>query len=214
VSVSCRLLLIKVGTSAEPLGAAPFFLRVWEVFMRVGLAAVAVALLAFGCSEQSSPAAPDITPSFAAGGGLGVELRDRCDAATFNAALGAGTCVNTNGGIRFDQFIAILTNAHKVGAWSITPATLSVEEGTTVPVTNVGGEEHTFTEVEDFGGGVVPLLNQLAGVGDITPECAAIQASDRIKPGQTVQHLFDEEGIEKYQCCIHPWMRQIVRARE
>ena len=180
--------------------------------MRVGLAVLPFTLLAFGCSEPS-PAAPDLAPSFAAGGGVGIHLQDRCDAATFNAVM-AGLCTNTNGGIRFDQFIAILTNAHKVGAWSITPATLSVEEGTTVPVTNIGGEEHTFTEVEEFGGGIVPLLNQLAGVGDITPECAAIQASDRIKPGQTVQHLFDEEGIEKYQCCIHPWMRQIVRARE
>lgn len=54
----------------------------------------------------------------------------------------------------------------------IVSTTLEVSEGTSLPVMNTGGELHTYTEVEDFGGGVVPMLNQLSGKTTVTPECA------------------------------------------
>jgi plastocyanin len=164
------------------------------------------------CGDHPLPQAP----AFAAAG-VSIRLEDRCDAATFNAALGGGTCVNPSpGGIRFDQFIRLLTQTGSVGAWSITPATLSVKGGTTLPVINGGFEDHTYTEVDEFGGGIVPILNQLTGQLEVAPECESLAAGDFLHPGATHQHEFEEEEAgeeEKYQCCIHPWMRQVVRVR-
>jgi len=48
---------------------------------------------------------------------------------------------------------------------------------------NRGGEEHTFTEVEEFGGGIVPVLNALSGNPEVAPECLALEAADFIQPG-------------------------------
>ena len=77
-------------------------------------------------------------------------------------------------------------------------------------VVNLGGETHTFTEVDEFGGGMVPELNRSAGTTTPAPECLTLLSSDFIASGRTVFHLFEEEGDEKYQCCIHPWMRTTV----
>jgi hypothetical protein len=79
---------------------------------------------------------------------------------------------------------------------------------------NRGGEEHTFTEVEAFGGGIVPDLNVLAGVPDPAPECLAVTPTDMVPPGGSTTDDVEEEGTELYQCCIHPWMRTVVTARE
>ncbi|HEV7590994.1 MAG TPA: hypothetical protein VGO40_22980, partial [Longimicrobium sp.] len=78
-----------------------------------------------------------------------------------------------------------------------------------------GGETHTYTEVEEFGGGVVPALNTASGNTTVAPECAddAEFAASTIISGQTMAHTFEETGTEKYQCCIHPWMRQTVTVR-
>jgi len=103
---------------------------------------------------------------------------DRCDAATFNAALGPGTCVRTAGGITFERFLSELAQTGTVGAWSFTPRVIHVHEEIDLPVVNVGGEAHTFTEVEEFGGGIVPELNQLTGLITVAPECAALAGTD------------------------------------
>ena len=146
-----------------------------------------------------------------------VQLRDDCDPATFNAALGAGTCQHASGGtgMTLSEFNAELNASGSVGAWRIFPATLSVSEGATFAVVNTGGETHTYTEVEEFGGGVVPALNTASGNTTVAPECmdSAEFDSTTIHSGQTKQHTFDERGTEKYQCCIHPWMRQVVTVR-
>ena len=70
---------------------------------------------------------------------------------------------------------------------------------------------HTFTEVEDFGGGIVPLLNELEGLATVAPECNQLQPEDFLAPGAVSRDTEDEGGIEKYQCCIHPWMRAEIR---
>ena len=146
-----------------------------------------------------------------------IQLRDDCDPATFNAALGAGACQHATGsaGLTFAGFNAELNATGRVAAWSIEPSSFNIEEGTTLPVVNTGGETHTYTEVETFGGGVVPALNQASGNTTVAPECAdqAEFASSTVHSGQTAQHTFDEKGTEKYQCCIHPWMRQTVTVR-
>ncbi|HEX8691980.1 MAG TPA: hypothetical protein VF746_06155 [Longimicrobium sp.] len=163
----------------------------------------AMALLA-GCDDMNGATAS-------------IQLHDDCDPATFNAALGAGTCLHPSGstGMTLASFNAELNATHRVAAWRIEPASFSIREGTTLPVVNTGGETHTFTEVEAFGGGVVPALNQASGNLTVAPECAnqAEFASSTVLSGQTVQHTFDETGTERYQCCIHPWMRQTVTVR-
>jgi plastocyanin len=146
-----------------------------------------------------------------------IELQDNCDPATFNAALGAGNCTHASSGsgVTMASFTTELQATHKVAAWRMVPATMTVEEGTTLPVMNVGGETHSYTEVEEFGGGRVPELNQASGNTTVAPEClnqATFEASV-VPSGQTKQHTFDESGTEKYQCCVHPWMRQTVTVR-
>jgi plastocyanin len=142
-----------------------------------------------------------------------IQLLDECDPASFNAALGAGTCTNRSSGVTFDAFNTQLNQTGSVAAWRIVPPKLEVNEGTTLPVMNMGGEMHTYTEVEEYGGGIVPALNQASGNTVEAPECAKLTNSDFIVAGAQVQHVFDEKGDEKYQCCIHPWMRQTVHVR-
>ena len=143
-----------------------------------------------------------------------VQLRDDCDPATFNAALGAGACEHSSSGtgLTFTAFNAELTANHAVAAWKIVPTNLDVSEGAKLAVVNNGGETHTYTEVEEFGGGVVPTLNQASGNTTVAPEClnAATFDESTVRSGQSKTETFDEAGTEKYQCCIHPWMRQTV----
>ena len=69
--------------------------------------------------------------------------------------------------------------------------------GDVLVATNRGGEIHTSTEVEEFGGGVVDQLNQLTGLTEVAPECAALAGGGKMAPGG-----------------IHPWMRTEVRISE
>jgi plastocyanin len=168
------------------------------------LAALPVLLLAAACDDTSGTSGK-------------VTLQDDCDPATFNAGIGAGTCAHASSGagVTLASFNAELQATQAVAAWKIEPVALNVTEGATLPVVNTGGETHTYTEVEAFGGGVVPALNQASGNATVAPECAdqAEFASSTVRSGQTMQHTFDERGTEKYQCCIHPWMRQTVTVR-
>ena len=75
---------------------------------------------------------------------------------------------------------------------------------------NRGGETHTFTEVDEFGGGIVPDLNERMGLTEVAPECNMLAPADFIPAGGSSSETEDEEGVEKYQCCIHPWMRAEV----
>jgi plastocyanin len=142
-----------------------------------------------------------------------VMLFDACDPATFNAALGPGTC-SRNGGVTFQQFLDQLGQHHSIGPWHFAPGVLTMKAGQTLVAVNTGGEAHTFTEVEDYGGGIVPVLNTLTGLTAVAPECTHLQPSDFLAPGQRSSETEDGEGVEKYQCCIHPWMRAEVRISE
>jgi plastocyanin len=171
--------------------------------------ALALLLAASACDSNGDLTTP---ASLARGvAGRTIQIRDACDPATFNAALGAGTCVGRSGGITFATFQDALRRTGTVAAWQFDPPEMTVAEGTEVPVVNVGGEGHTFTEVEEFGGGVVDLLNQLSGNPEMAPECANALPGGLIAPGDRITEEFDEAGEdEKYQCCIHPWMRTTV----
>jgi plastocyanin len=191
-----------------------------RVFFFIAMLAVAV-----GCdrstptSDLAGPVAPSpiaTTPTSAApaaqvraAGGrqdVLVNMQDACDPTTFNAAIGAGTCVRA-GGVQFSQFIAELTRLGFAGAWHFAPPTANVRVGQSFLALNKGGEVHTFTEVDDFGGGIVPVLNDLAHVPTVAPECAALEPDDFVAPGGSYREEIEHTGALKFQCCIHPWMR-------
>ena len=185
------------------------------------LAAVALAAIQLACSGDTAPIPAPTAPLAARAGAaasdqLGprrIEILDACDPTSFNAAIGAGTC-SRPGGMSFDQFIAQLTKHGSVGAWTFAPANnVTGREGQVLLAINRGGEVHTFTEVEEFGGGIVPLLNQLSGNTTVAPECLALAPDDFIPPGGSDSDDEVESGTEKYQCCIHPWMRVTVTGR-
>jgi hypothetical protein len=81
-----------------------------------------------------------------------VTMMDGCDPESFNAA--DVTCVRS-GGVTFERFLELLRKHQTVGAWQFSPGTLNARVGRTLLAVNQGGEVHTFTEVEEFGGGVV-----------------------------------------------------------
>jgi hypothetical protein len=72
-----------------------------------------------------------------------------------------------------------------VAAWRFAPAALSLTVGGSITAINYGGEVHTFTEVAQFGGGIVPALNTASGNPTEAPECKDITDADRIAPGGT-----------------------------
>ena len=167
--------------------------------------------LAGACNPESDPSAPN--PSFAKEGReRTVKIQDGCDPTSFDAVLGAGACTR-NGGITFDKFIELLGAHQSVGAWHFAPGDLNVQVGDELVAINEGGEEHTFTEVEEFGGGIVPDLNTLSGNPVPAPECL-VTTLERLAPGGRFSEEVEEEGDEHYQCCIHPWMRMTVHAHE
>jgi hypothetical protein len=165
----------------------------------------------------------------AASNPLVVRIRDHCDPATFNAAVGPGTCVG-DGTITFAQFIAEVTAAQKAGSWHFDAANGTVAPGTVLSLENRGGETHTFTKVNNFGGGFVPPLNALSGNPVPAPECAIVTIGGLVPKPPSPSNIFVEAGeIEdgptagssimpsgattKFQCCIHPWMRTELRTK-
>ena len=174
--------------------------------MRRSLHSLAFALapaIPVACSDSSGPAET-----------THVSMQDQCEPSSFNAALGAGTCTR-QGTVTFAQFNTELNASHQVAAWRFVPPTLSIHVGQAITAMNDGGEVHTFTEVEQFGGGIVPSLNQASGNTVEAPECAQLTAADHVAAGATfTTDVATEVGTERYQCCIHPWMRAVVTVKD
>lgn len=122
-----------------------------------------------------------------------------------------GGCTLKKGNVTVEEFNKLLPEGHP--AWRFEPAYLKIEKGDTLSVVNRGGRVHTFTEVEDFGGGFIPQLN-LPG-SEPAPECLdqAIVDASTLQPGARLRHQEDEAGLELYQCCLHPWMRMAIRIK-
>ncbi len=176
------------------------------------IAACGDAPTASDASRTAALAAGGVAPAAAGRSEISLNMLDACDAATFNAAVGPGTCQRP-GGMKFDQFIAELTKHHEVQAWDFAPPSFQARLGQTIVATNRGGEGHTFTHVAEFGGGIIPLLNELSGNPVVAPECTTLEADDFIPPGGTYTEDVDASGTQKFQCCIHPWMRTTARVR-
>jgi plastocyanin len=142
-----------------------------------------------------------------------ITIQDACDPTTFNAVIGPGTCLRP-GGTTFDQFIAQLERNQRAGAWDFMPGTTTAKLGQTFVAINRGGEVHTFTEVQAFGGGIVPVLNQLSGNPNVAPECKTLEPDDFVAPGGTYRETLHASGTVKFMCCIHPWMRLEARVTD
>jgi hypothetical protein len=98
-------------------------------------------------------------------------------------------------------------------AWWFDPNYLKIESGRRLKIRNEGGRTHTFTEVASFGGGRVPPLNAgQPGTAPLTPapECVAPGVIDIPGGGRDVVEEL-EPGNHFFQCCIHPWMRTMVK---
>ena len=192
----------------------------------IRLTIVAAAALALGaCADSNAPTAASTSPrgpSAAASRGLDVasddnqrtvKIFDGCDPATFNAAIGdPNTCVK-KGPITFDHFVAELQRAQSAPQWRFATSEIELAPGAALQALNEGGEVHTFTRVANFGGGILPLLNDLAGTPDVAPECTTLEADDFVASGATYTAELNGDQLQKIQCCIHPWMRATVRLK-
>ena len=142
-----------------------------------------------------------------------VKMRDDCNAASFNAAFGPGTCVG-RGDTTVDEFLAQLRRLHNAPKWRFSPLRSHVDRGDVVVAKNRGGEVHTFTEVKAFGGGCVAPLNEILRLTPV-PECgvAGLQAATSVDPGGRLKVYDLGPGRHYFECLIHPWMRAVVTVR-
>jgi hypothetical protein len=150
-------------------------------------------------------------------GGERIALLDDCDPrieAGWNTATNMTGCLREEGFVSRPEFMAFLSSPHSLSvvghpSWTIAPTYTLAEPGERLRVRNAGGRGHTFTEVADYGGGFVP--NPALNMGlTPAPECAAA-ASAVIPPGGRTDVTGLALGNHKFQCCIHPWMRALVK---
>ena len=137
-----------------------------------------------------------------------VFVMDRCEPESFDAAVEPGTCVR-NGGVTFEKFLRRLNpddGGHN--AWRFGPPEFTLRAGQTIVATNTGGETHSFTEVVDFGAGIVPPLNAALPPG--TPPAQPIGDPGFLAAGERLQLDALPTGIHRFECLIHPWMRSVV----
>jgi plastocyanin len=145
---------------------------------------------------------------------------DECDPVTFNAnpLIGPGFCKNVTLGAftTLSDLLGKAAHGTPDPGWDFEPDIVHITKGTTLVVTDQGGEPHTFTEVAQFGGGFLPVLN---APGETTvPECAGgfanvSVAKTRILQGSQLLIPGLSKGEHLFECCIHPWMRVKVAVK-
>jgi hypothetical protein len=145
---------------------------------------------------------------------------DECDPTTFNAqppnGAGADFCKNVAlANLGFATTLPDLIDLAQKGTpdpgWDFEPDQLTIKQGTILSVVNQGGEPHTFTEVQRYGGGFVPVLNP-GGSTPTIPECSGgfkniAVARTRVIQGSRLDVVGLSKGKHFFECCIHPWMR-------
>ncbi len=187
-------------------------------------------LVVTGCQDTNTTG-PLAGPSFHEGGDGGdegnfkeIEIQDKCEPESFNAAIGPGTCVGDED-VTFAEFLEELNpddGGH--GAWRFHPGETHIDEGEGLVAENEGGEFHTFTEVLAFGGGCIDDLNIPLELSPV-PECLSLV---EVAPGVFVPEAFLTTGVDpggsstlaglsvgthRFQCLIHPWMRLELEVR-
>ena len=143
-----------------------------------------------------------------AGESVKIFVMDRCEPDSFDAAVEPGTCVR-NGGVKFDMFESRL-NPQDGGhnAWRNSRHDIVLAGDQQLTAVNSGGEVHTFTEVVNFGAGIVPPLNAALPPG--TPPAQPVGSLNFFGAGETLELDTLPAGTHRFQCLIHPWMRTVV----
>ena len=155
------------------------------------------------------------TLSVAADSGHKIAIRDDCDPtdpawnATGGCALEDGAVTNAEFGVELGFPVSKSLSVIGHQAWRNDPPYLKIKAGKEVTVRNRGGRTHTFTEVAEFGAGRVPNPALNKGLSAI-PECPG---STDIRSGEKVTLSGLTPGNHRFQCCIHPWMRAIVKVQ-
>lgn len=184
-----------------------------------------------------------VTPVYAAGPNpVMIQIHDECNPATFNVNVNSTACIG-NGAVTFAQFLSEVNQLGRAPQWQFVPGQVRMSAGQSFVVTNMGGETHTFTELEtghQFGGGIVPFLNTAAGFTSLASECTTGALDGKLLNGQHLlapaaeQLLVPGAGFlasivppggqftdtetaddaasspKLYQCCIHPWMHEVI----
>jgi hypothetical protein len=106
------------------------------------------------------------------------------------------------------------------GAWRFGSTAYTIASGDSTALDNHGGETHTFTTVAKFGGGFLPVLNQLSGNPVPAPECLQPPSASNIfveagtiEIGPAAGSTILPVGKTKVQCCVHPWMRTVINVK-
>src|SRR5436305_7517413 len=192
---------------------------------KMKLAALVAAVMASACASEPSGsqaqseqatlhAAAGTTASSRHEGVRRMALRDDCDP-TDPTWAPSGGCLREEGDVNRNEFNALLVSplsTATVGhpAWRIDPTYTKFDGTRTILVTNAGGRLHTFTEVAQFGGGRVPALNP--GLTR-APECNPADLSTAVPPASSMEVTGLAVGNHRFQCCIHPWMRALVKVK-
>lgn len=166
--------------------------------------------VAIGCVFAVSVLAADTT--------LKVATVDNCDPNDPAWAPTGGCALKAKEGndVTLAQFFGLLASPLSLAvvghpSWRIEPSYISIDVGKNIEVDNNGGRGHTFTEVANFGGGFVPVLNT-PGLTE-APECAT-PAATVLAPGQKMNLPALAAGEHRFQCCIHPWMRAVIKVND
>lgn len=168
-----------------------------------------------------------LTPAVASASG-DLEVQDRCEEASFNAAgIDCFRPAGDGGGdVSLDELFASLVARQTHDKWRFKGDKIKIREGQPLKISMTrGGEAHTVTEVPAFGLGCVPDLNGPVFPGqdpfavplDICANPATftpgIFGGDLIVPGMTFTKVGLTKGTHRFMCMIHPWMKSTVTVR-
>jgi hypothetical protein len=143
-----------------------------------------------------------------------IAMLDNCDPADPEWDT-VGGCALERGSVSLSEFnnllFSPLSGTIPVGhpSWRNDPSYTFTPARRMLHIRNGGGRAHTFTEVANYGGGMVPPLN---GSLQVAPECTS-PGVVVVPPGGTQQIGELAPGIHKFMCCIHPWMRAAVEVK-
>jgi len=179
-----------------------------SLFTSVGLLVIAAATVEVAAEKEKQRGKREVV------------LWDDCDP-TDPLWAPTGGCTLSEGAVSFAEFNAFRLSPlapSLVGhpAWAFEPSYLTIKAGKAIAVSNEGGRVHTFTHVAQFGGGRVPPLNtSQPGIPPLTPatECVSPGVIDIPGGGKSVVEGL-APGDHRFQCCIHPWMRAVVKVSE
>ncbi len=166
-------------------------------------------------------------PAAALASSDGIDVQDRCDVATFNAAgIECDRPAGDGGGsVTIDELFASLVQNQRNDKWRFKGDKVTIKAGQPLNITmSRGGEGHTVTEVPSFGLGCVPELNAVVFPGQdptaFPAVCGApatftpgIFGGDLIAPGLDFTKVGLSKGTHRFECMIHPWMRTTVTVR-